>query len=157
MMKTTARLFPILFLLPLALLACGPKTASPSPQPQTGEVTGGIPYVGDMPASGASASTSPSASTTEVDAMGIPVGYTEDGRPYRGNLDAKVMMETFSDFQCPYCARFSTQTLPGLLENQIAGGEVVMVFYDFPLNAIHPQAAAAANAARCAGEAGAAA
>lgn len=157
MMKATARLFPILFLLPLALLACGPKTASPSPQPQTGEVTGGIPYVGDMPASGASASTSPSASTTEVDAMGIPVGYTEDGRPYRGNLDAKVMMETFSDFQCPYCARFSTQTLPGLLENQIAGGEVVMVFYDFPLNAIHPQAAAAANAARCAGESGAAA
>src|SRR5690606_18809307 len=93
----------------------------------------------------------------EVDSLGIPVGYTAEGRPYRGDLNAPVVMEAFSDFQCPYCGRFSTQTLPGLLENQIAGGEVVMVFYDFPLKAIHPQASAAANAARCAGEGGAAA
>ena len=95
--------------------------------------------------------------STEVDSYGIPVGFTAEGRPYRGNPDAPVTMETFSDFQCPFCGRFSAETLPGLLENQIAGGEVVMVFYDFPLNSIHPQAAAAANAARCAGERGAAA
>lgn len=159
MMKATTRLFVILFLLPAVLLACGPNTALP--ETQASEETGErIPYVGDAPASQTPTSVSPpatAAGASEVDALGIPVGYTEEGRPYRGNPDAPVVMEAFSDFQCPYCARFSTQTLPGLLENQIAAGEVVMVFYDFPLNAIHPQAAAAANAARCAGEGGAAA
>ena len=94
------------------------------------------------------------AETVAYDADGIEVGFTEDGRPYRGNPNAPVVMEEFSDYQCPYCSRFFTQTLPSLNSNQIANGEVLLVFYDFPLN-IHPQAPAAANAARCAGEQGA--
>ena len=64
------------------------------------------------------------------------------------------MLEEFSDFQCPFCARFTAETLPGLLENQIAAGDVLLVYYDFPLESIHPQALAAANAARCAGDQG---
>lgn len=89
-----------------------------------------------------------------IDASGIPMGFTEDGRPYRGNPEAPVVIEEFSDYQCPYCTRFTQQTLPSLLENQVAAGEVVVIFYDFPLYRIHPQAEAAANAARCAGEFG---
>ena len=96
-------------------------------------------------------------SAAEFDTHGIEVGFTVDGRPYRGNPNAPVVMEEFSDFQCPYCARFAQQTMPGLLENQIANGEVTLIYYDFPLSNIHPQAAAAALAARCAGEQGAAA
>lgn len=91
----------------------------------------------------------------EVDARGIPAGFTADGRAYRGDLAAPVVMEEFSDFQCPFCARFTEQTLPELLANQIAAGEVLLIYYDFPLENIHPQAFAAANAARCAGEQGA--
>ncbi|MFN2122388.1 MAG: thioredoxin domain-containing protein [Candidatus Promineifilaceae bacterium] len=83
---------------------------------------------------------------------GIPVGFTTEGRPYRGSPDAPVLIEEFSDFQCPFCGRFNEQTMPSLLENQIAGGEASLVYYDFPLESIHPQAFAAANAARCAGE-----
>jgi protein-disulfide isomerase len=86
---------------------------------------------------------------------GIPVGFTSEGRPYRGNPEAPVLLEEFSDFQCPYCSRFTQQTMPALLENQISAGEVSLVYYDFPLENIHPQAFAAANAARCAGEQGA--
>ncbi len=89
------------------------------------------------------------------DADGIEVGFTEGGQPYRGNPDAPVKIEEFSDFQCPFCARFYEQTLPSISENQIANGEVVLVFYDFPLTSLHPQAVSAANAARCAGEQGA--
>lgn len=85
---------------------------------------------------------------------GIEMGYTEDGRPYMGSPDAPIVLEEFSDFQCPFCQRFFQQTLPSIKENQIANGEVMLVFYDFPLNSIHPQAAAAANASRCAGEQG---
>lgn len=92
-----------------------------------------------------------------ADASGIPVGFTEDGHPYKGNPDAPIIIKEFSDFQCPYCARWASQTFSSLLQNQIAAGEVVLIYYDFPLSSIHPQAAAAANAARCAGEQSAAA
>ncbi|WP_420642974.1 DsbA family protein [Candidatus Leptofilum sp.] len=91
------------------------------------------------------------ADSVEYDADGIEVGFTEEGRPYRGNPNAPVIIEEFSDFQCPFCGRFSEQTFPSINSNQIANGDVLLVFYDFPLN-IHPQAEAAANAARCAGE-----
>jgi len=94
------------------------------------------------------------AETVEYDADGIEVGFTEAGRPYRGDPDAPVVMEEFSDYQCPFCGRFFAQTFPSLNDNQIANGEVLLIFYDFPLN-IHPQAPLAANAARCAGEQGA--
>ncbi|MEM7116973.1 MAG: thioredoxin domain-containing protein [Chloroflexota bacterium] len=93
----------------------------------------------------------------ETDAKGVRVGFTADGHPYRGDPEAPIVIEEFSDFQCPFCARFSAQTLPGLEEEHINTGNVLLIYYDFPLNNIHPQAASAANAARCAGEQSAAA
>ncbi len=85
-----------------------------------------------------------------TDADGIEIGFTNDGHPYRGNPDAPVVIEEYSDFQCPFCSSFSAETLPQLLENEIANGEAMLIFYDFPLESIHPQARSAANAARCA-------
>jgi protein-disulfide isomerase len=93
----------------------------------------------------------------EVDANGVTVGFTTDGYAFRGDPNAPVLLEEYSDYQCPYCGRFYEQTLPALDENQIANGEVVLVFYDFPLSSIHPQAPAAHEAAHCAGAEGAAA
>lgn len=97
------------------------------------------------------------ADSSENDEAGLPVGFTEDGHPYRGDPSAQVVIHEYSDYQCPYCSRFYVQTLPSLLEDQIASGDAVLIYYDFPLSNIHPQASAAANAARCAGEQGAAA
>jgi protein-disulfide isomerase len=140
----------------IALAACGGTGGTPV---EDSEVP--IPFIGDTVSESAAQSSptmaaeSPGENPTEADENGIPVGFTAEGRPYRGRLDAPVVMEEFSDYQCPFCGRFSEQTLPGLLANQIAQGEVVLIFYDFPLEAIHPQATAAANAARCAGEHGA--
>lgn len=91
----------------------------------------------------------------ETDSNGITVGFTKDGHAFRGDPGAPVVIEEYSDFQCPYCARFVSQTLPALEDNQIANGDAVLIYYDFPLNTIHPQATAAASAARCAGEQGA--
>lgn len=156
MTKTSARtLLLTLFVFSALLTACGGAA-------QESGAAGSVPFVGGTQAVEPSATgtvTAPVAGEgpSEFDANGIPVGFTEEGRPFRGDLDAPVVMETFSDFQCPYCSRFANETMPGLLENQIANGEVVMIFFDFPLSTIHPQAAAAANAARCAGEGGAAA
>lgn len=95
--------------------------------------------------------------TEETTADGIQAGFTKDGYPYLGDPDAPVLIEEFSDYQCPFCSRFFAQTMPSIKQNQIANGEAVLIFYDFPLTQIHPQAPAAHNAARCAGEEGAAA
>ncbi len=110
-----------------------------------------VPILEDMFETGADLTNN----DTIYDANGIEVGFTEDGRPYRGSRSAPVVLEEFSDYQCPFCARYFSETLPSLLENQIANGEVMTIFYDFPLTSIHNQAAAAAHAARCAGDQGA--
>jgi protein-disulfide isomerase len=91
----------------------------------------------------------------QLDATGLQVGFTDDGHPYKGDPNAPVIIEEYSDYQCPFCSRFFAQTLPELLDNQIAAGDAMLIYYDFPLTNIHPQASAAANAARCAGEQGA--
>jgi protein-disulfide isomerase len=105
--------------------------------------------------SGSTPAVTVAAETVEYDADGIEVGFTDEGRPYRGDPSAPVVMEEFSDYQCPFCGRFFAQTLPSINDNQIASGELLLIFYDFPLTNIHSQASLAANAARCAGEQGA--
>jgi protein-disulfide isomerase len=88
---------------------------------------------------------------------GLEVGFTDDGHPYKGNPSAPIVIKEFSDFQCPFCARFTEETFPTIEDDLIAEGRAVLIFYDFPLASLHAQAFGAANAARCAGEQGAAA
>ena len=68
-----------------------------------------------------------------------------------GDPDAKVTIVEFSDFECPFCGRFYTQTLPQLKEEYFDTGKVKLVYRDFPLS-FHPQAQPAAEAAECANE-----
>ncbi|MFK7802330.1 MAG: DsbA family protein [Anaerolineae bacterium] len=85
----------------------------------------------------------------------LPVGFTDSGHPYIGNLDAPVVIEEYSDYQCPFCSRFAANAMAEMKATSIAEGKAVVIFYDYPLD-FHPQAEAAANAARCAGETSAA-
>jgi len=71
--------------------------------------------------------------------------------PFMGDDDAAITIVDFSDYQCPYCARLSTDIVAQLKTNYIDIGKVKYVFKDFPLN-FHHQALAAAMAARCAGD-----
>ncbi|MEJ2158982.1 MAG: thioredoxin domain-containing protein, partial [Chromatiales bacterium] len=87
---------------------------------------------------------------------GTPVGFTEDGYPYRGKPDAAVTITEYSDYLCPYCARHFQQTLPALLEKYVRPGKVKFVFADCPIASLHPQAPAAAESALCVAEQGAA-
>jgi protein-disulfide isomerase len=72
----------------------------------------------------------------------------------RGSKDAPVTMIEFSDYQCPFCKRHVDQTVPGFVKDYVETGKLRYAFRDFPLTAIHPLAAKAAEAARCAGEQG---
>jgi protein-disulfide isomerase len=87
---------------------------------------------------------------------GASVGFTEDGFPYIGSEYAPVTLVEFSDYLCPFCDRHYQQTFPQLLETQVKKGYVRIVYRDFPIATLHPQAPAASEAALCVGEQGAA-
>ena len=82
-----------------------------------------------------------------------PVKISIDDDPIIGNPDAPITIIEFSDFQCPFCARFHTQTLPSIFDEYIDQGKVKLVFRDFPLQN-HPNAVPAAVAAECANDQG---
>lgn len=86
------------------------------------------------------------------------IAVLEDSDPVFGtatsDVQAPITIVEFSDFQCPYCAGFALESFPGIKENYIDTGKVKMVYRDFPLENIHPQAALAANASECANEQG---
>ena len=73
-----------------------------------------------------------------------------DGAPVRGPRDAKVQIIEFADYECPYCQQIS----PSLKKlEQEFDGKIAMVYKDMPLP-MHPRAAKAAEATRCAGAQG---
>jgi protein-disulfide isomerase len=71
-----------------------------------------------------------------------------------GDPNAPVTIVEFSDYQCPFCAQYTSETWPRLKAEFVDTGRVRYVFKDFPLANIHPQASKAHEAARCAGEQG---
>ena len=73
------------------------------------------------------------------------------GAAVRGSEKAKVTIVKFEDFQCPYCKTVQP-TFSELLKRY--DGKIRVVHKDLPLDAIHPQARPAAEAARCANEQG---
>ena len=83
-----------------------------------------------------------------------PIRISADNDPIIGNPDAKITIIEFSDFQCPFCARFHIQTLPSIMSEYIEQGKVKLVFRDFPIQSIHPNALPASVAAECANEQG---
>ena len=84
----------------------------------------------------------------------IPLKISVDNDPIIGNPNAPVTIIEFSDFQCPFCARFHIQTLPAIIEEYINEDKVKLVFRDFPIQSIHPNALPASVAAECANEQG---
>jgi protein-disulfide isomerase len=70
-----------------------------------------------------------------------------------GRADAPLTMVEFTDLQCPFCRQYATVTFAEIKKNWIDTGKLRYISHDFPLD-FHPQAMAAARAARCAGEQG---
>lgn len=73
------------------------------------------------------------------------------GAPVRGASGAPVTIVEFSDFHCPFCRK----VVPVLDQVRAKYGDKIKIVYrDFPLDNLHPQARAASAAARCASEQG---
>lgn len=72
----------------------------------------------------------------------------------RGDPAAPVVVIEYSDFMCPFCARFEAEVLPELARRHIDTGRVQWAFRHNPLERLHPGATKAAEAALCAGREG---
>jgi protein-disulfide isomerase len=82
----------------------------------------------------------------------LTVGVADS--PFKGPKDAKLVLVEFSDYECPFCRNFISETLPRLEQEFISTGKVKYVRRDFPIEAIHQNALKASAAANCAGKQG---
>lgn len=70
-----------------------------------------------------------------------------------GDPNAPVVIEEYSDFQCPACRMFFERTEKQLIETYIATGKVYFIYHSMGAF-IGPESLAAAEAAYCAGDQG---
>jgi protein-disulfide isomerase len=70
-----------------------------------------------------------------------------DGAPFVGAKDAPVTIVEFADYHCPFCQR-TEDTIGQILSRY--GDRVRLVWRDYPIDNLHPQARKAHEAARCA-------
>jgi protein-disulfide isomerase len=81
-------------------------------------------------------------SPTKTDVAKVDVAF-------KGEADAPVVITEWSDFECPFCARHYSQTLPQIIAQYVDTGKVRYEFKDFPLS-FHPNAQKAGEAGKCA-------
>ncbi|RVW07614.1 disulfide bond formation protein [Prescottella agglutinans] len=92
------------------------------------------------------------ASAEELEPSIGPVGdmsRRKDGDPLaRGPVDAPVVLVVYSDYRCPFCAKFSRDTERQLVEKYVDAGVLRIEWRDLPL--FGEQSMAAARAGRAA-------
>ena len=80
---------------------------------------------------------------TPVSAMAFPAREM-------GDSNAKVVVEEFADFQCPYCGMFNSVAESRLRVNYVQTGKVRFIFRNYIV--VGAESNLAANAALCAGD-----
>jgi protein-disulfide isomerase len=75
------------------------------------------------------------------------IAMNMDGAPSLGAKNAPVTIVEFADYHCPFCQR-SEDTIGQILSRY--GDRVRLVWRDYPIDNLHPQARKAHEAARCA-------
>ena len=71
-----------------------------------------------------------------------------------GNPAAPVLIEMYSDFQCPHCKHLHETFLPGFIKDYVDTGKVYFVCREFPLAGFGPRSREAAAYATAAARVG---
>ena len=72
----------------------------------------------------------------------------------KGAKDAKLTLIEFTDYQCPFCARYVRDTYPQIDKEYVQTGKLRYVLLDLPLESIHKNAFTASEATYCAQDQG---
>jgi protein-disulfide isomerase len=80
----------------------------------------------------------------------VTFDVTIAGAPAQGAAGTNAVFLEFSDFQCPFCARYERDVYPRILREYVQTGKVRYVFRQLPLESLHPDAMSAAIVASCA-------
>jgi protein-disulfide isomerase len=86
----------------------------------------------------------------QTSVQGVP---DVDPRFAFGSKSAPIVMEVFSDYQCPACKAYFNATNQPLMENYVNSGKVYFIHRDFPLP-MHAYSRVAAQYARAAAQVG---
>ncbi len=118
------------------------EIASPTPAPPAALPV--IPPVITV----AKAAPAPSQGTISVDG----VNDIDPAKAF-GSKNAPIIMEVYSDFQCPACKQLFTTTLQKVMDNYVNTGKVYLIHRDFPLP-MHAYSRVAASYSRAAAHIG---
>ena len=128
--------------LPIPTKAQSTQSASASQTPVAAKTTSAKKTVAATPSAPAPIATITVNGITDID----PTKTT-------GQKNAPLIMEVFTDFQCPACKQLYTTTLQRVAENYANTGKLYIIHRDFPLQQ-HAYSHIAANYARAAAHIG---
>jgi protein-disulfide isomerase len=119
------------------------RATAPAAEPDTASVASPAPSDGSPAPSDGSPSPSLPTPVPSTPSAGLPFEGNRLGR-----ADAKVVVDYWADYQCPFCSKFAEETIP-VLRPLIEDGTVALVHRDFAF--LGPESFDAAMAVRCAG------
>jgi protein-disulfide isomerase len=121
----------------------------------SGPTMSSAPAVRSEPILASAAAAEPSRAVREALTQSIQVEGVADIDPHKafGSKSAPIVMEIFSDYQCPSCRALYENTNRQLMEDYVTTGKVYLIHRDFPLP-MHAYSRVAARYARGAAELG---
>src|SRR5260370_29004150 len=93
-------------------------------------------------------------SAANPEALQLPETINVEKNPVLGKADARVVIIEWTDFQCPFCGRFTSDAYPKIVSDYVDTGKIRFLYRDLPLASIHPWAHLAAVAPHRPGEQG---
>jgi len=129
----------------LTLIACGSLLHAAPPEQKSQTKTATIKKVAAPKAPEA-----PTVSTATITVNGVA---DIDPTKAFGNKTAPVVVEIYSDFQCPACKQLFLNTTQKVMENYVNTGKIYLVHRDFPLP-MHAYSRVAASYSRAAAHIG---
>ena len=129
----------------LTLIACGSLLLAAPPDQKSQTKTATVKKVAAPKAPEA-----PAVSTATITVNGVA---DIDPTKAFGNKTAPVVVEIYSDFQCPACKQLFLNTTQKVMENYVNTGKIYLVHRDFPLP-MHAYSRIAARYARAAAQIG---